>query len=120
MDANKVIMLMRKAPYGSVYTAEGFRTVMGIAVFELPIDIVFVDDGVFALAKNQNPAQLDMKPLGDGFPTLGDFGVKGFYVHAESLAERGLTPADLVMDVQVVDSRQVAEILEGAAKVLPF
>ena len=67
---------MRKAPYGSVYTAEGFRTLMGIAVFEMDISVVFMDDGVYALLAGQDPAKLDMKPLGDGFPMLKDFDVE--------------------------------------------
>jgi tRNA 2-thiouridine synthesizing protein C len=111
---------MRKAPYGSVYTAEGFRTIMGIAVFEMDISVVFMDDGVYALLKEQNPDQLDMKPLGDGFPMLRDFDVERFYVHDESLAERGLVVDDLVMDVEVVSGAQIATILETAGKVLPF
>jgi tRNA 2-thiouridine synthesizing protein C len=115
-----VAVLMRKAPYGSVYTAEGFRTIMGVAVFEMDISVVFVDDGVYALIGGQSPEKLDMKPLGDGFPMLRDFDVSKFYVHDESLAERGLTADDLVMDVEVVNGAQVAEILEGAHKVLPF
>jgi tRNA 2-thiouridine synthesizing protein C len=115
-----VAVLMRKAPYGSVYTAEGFRTIMGIAVFEMDISIVFMDDGVYALLAGQDPGQLDMKPLGDGFEMLRDFDVEKFYVHDESLVERGLTPQDLVMDVEVVSGAQIAEILEKAHKVLPF
>ena len=115
-----VAVLMRKAPYGSVYTAEGFRTLMGIAVFEMDISVVFLDDGVYALLAGQDPGQLDMKPLGDGFPMLRDFGVQRFYVHDESLAERGLTTEDLVMEVEVISSAQIAEIMEAAGKVLPF
>jgi tRNA 2-thiouridine synthesizing protein C len=111
---------MRKAPYGSVYTAEGFRTMMGIAVFEMDISVVFVDDGVYALLQDQDPAKLDMKALGDGFPMLTEFDVDRFYVHDGSLAERGLKPEDLLMDVEVVDSAQIAQILESAGKVLPF
>ena len=117
---NSVAVLMRKAPYGSVYTAEGFRTIMGVAVFEMDISVVFVDDGVYALVKGQNPEKLDMKPLGDGFPMLSDFGVKKFYVHEESLTNRGLTTDDLVIPVEVVDGAQVAEILAAAGKVVPF
>jgi tRNA 2-thiouridine synthesizing protein C len=117
---NRVAILMRKAPYGSVYTAEGFRTIMGIAVFEMDIHVVFVDDGVYALVKGQNPAELDMKPLGDGFPGLAEFGVKDFYVHDEALAGRGLTADDLVVPVQIVNSTQIAKILEESGKVLPF
>lgn len=116
----QIAVLMRKAPYGSVYTAEGFRTIMGIAVFEMDLSVIFVDDGVYALVKKQNPEKLAMKPLGDGFPALTEFDVNRFYVHDASLAERGLTPEDLVLDVEVVNSAQIAEILEAAGKVLPF
>lgn len=117
---DKVAILMRKPPYGSVYTAEGFRTIMGVAVFELDISVVFIDDGVYALLKDQDPSKLDMKPLGDGFPMLPEFDVEKFYVHDESLAERGLSTEDLVMDVEVVNGAQIAQILETAGKVLPF
>jgi tRNA 2-thiouridine synthesizing protein C len=117
---NSVAILMRKAPYGSVYTAEGFRSMMGIGVFEMDISVVFVDDGVYALVKGQDPAELDMKPLGDGFPILEDFGVSKFYAHDGSLAERGLTPDDLVMEVDIVDDAGVARILESSGPVMPF
>jgi tRNA 2-thiouridine synthesizing protein C len=120
VSTDSVAILMRKAPYGSVYTAEGFRTIMGIAVFEMDISIVFVDDGVFALLKDQDPTQFDIKPLGDGFPMLRDFDVEKFYVHDESLSERGLTPDDLVTEAEIVDGTQIAAILESAGKVLPF
>jgi tRNA 2-thiouridine synthesizing protein C len=115
-----VAVLMRKAPYGSVYTAEGFRSTMGIGVFEMDLSVVFVDDGVYALVKGQNPAGLDMKPLGDGFPMLPDFGVTKFYVHDQSLSERGLTADDLVMDVEILDDTGVARVLESCGIVLPF
>jgi tRNA 2-thiouridine synthesizing protein C len=117
---NTVTILMRKAPYGSVYTAEGFRSMMGIGVFEMDISVLFVDDGVYALLKEQNPEKLDMKPLGDGFPMLPDFGVSKFYVHDQSLKERGLTPKDLVIDVEVVDNAQAAQIMAANGLVLPF
>jgi tRNA 2-thiouridine synthesizing protein C len=117
---NTVAVVMRKAPYGSVYTAEGFRTLMGIAVFEMDISVVFMDDGVYALLEDQDPSKLDMKPLGDGFPMLTEFDVNKFYVHDQSLADRGLTADDLLMDVEVVDGARIAQILADAGKVLPF
>jgi tRNA 2-thiouridine synthesizing protein C len=118
--SDTVAVLMRKAPYGSVYTAEGFRSMMGIGVFEMDISVVFVDDGVYALVKGQNPDELDMKSLGDGFPMMPDFGVTKFYVHDQSLKERGLTVDDLVMDVETLDDAGVARTLESCGIVLPF
>lgn len=117
---NTVAVVMRRAPYGSVYSAEGFRSIMGIGVFEMDVSVIFVDDGVYVLVQGQDPAALDMKPLGDGFPMLEDFGIRKFYVHDQSLAERGLTPEDLVMKVEILDSSSIADLLETSGMVLPF
>ena len=116
----KVAILMRKAPYGSVYTAEGFRSVMGIGIFEMDAILIFVEDGVYALVKDQNPEKLDMQPLGEGFPMLPEFGVNGFYVHQPSLEERGLSVDDLVMEVELIDNAGLAELLAERDAVLPF
>ena len=116
----RITMLMRKSPYGSVYPAEGFRAMMGIAVFEMKVCVVFIDDGVYVPLKGQDPSGIDMKPLGEGFPTLADVGITEFYVHDESLAERGLTAGDLTVPARVVSSAEVAEILGASTAVLPF
>ncbi len=116
----RVAFLMRHSPYGTVYPAEGFRAMMGTGVFEMDIVVVFVDDGVYAALKGQKPEELDMKPLGDGLPGLAEVGVKEFYVHDASLAERGLSAGDLTVDAAVVDSARIAEVLAGCSAVLPF
>ncbi len=118
--SGKIAMLMRKAPYGSVYPAEGFRAMMGVAVFELSLCVIFLDDGVYTLVKGQDPSALDMKPLGAGFPTLPDVGITEFYVHDQSLAERGLSPEDLVMPAKLASGPEIEAILAGCAAVLPF
>ncbi len=116
----KVAVLIRKAPYGSIYPVEAYRAIMGIRLFDIDTVVLFVDDGVYSLVKGQNPQQLDMKPLGDAFPMLSEFDVTQFYVHDESLAERGLRPEDLVMDVQIVDGARIAALLNECGTVLPF
>jgi sulfur relay (sulfurtransferase) DsrF/TusC family protein len=47
-------------------------------------------------------------------------GVKEFYVHDESLTERGLSPEDLVMDVEIVNSEKLNSILNNCSAILPF
>jgi tRNA 2-thiouridine synthesizing protein C len=120
MARNTVAIMMRKAPYGSVYTAEGFRSIMGVGVFEMDVRPVFVDDGVYALVKGQDGAALDVKALGDGWGMLEDFGVKTLYVHGPSLVERGLTPTDLTTNVIVLDDAGLAALLADSGAVLPF
>lgn len=116
----RVGVLLRTAPYGSVYAAEGYRAIMGLGVFEMEVVVIFMDDGVYNLVKGQNPVRLEMKPLGEGFPMLPDFEVNRFYAHDVSLAERGLSTDDLVMDVEVADSAGIANLLESCDAILPF
>lgn len=117
---SRVAMFMRKSPYGTVYPAEGFRAMMGIAVFEMDLCVIFIDDGVYTLVKGQCPEDIDMKSLGTGFASLPDVGISEFYVHDESLKERGLSADDLVMDVNVIDGAEINKLLEGCSAVLPF
>ncbi len=116
----KVMLIMRRAPYGTVYTAEGLRSVMGLAVFELDVALAFVGDGVYTIMRNQDASGLDMKPLGEAFSGLSDFGVQHYYVHAPSLAERGLTTEDLVVPAEVLDDAGLQRLLAEQDAVLPF
>jgi tRNA 2-thiouridine synthesizing protein C len=117
---DKALVLLRKAPYGSVYTAEAFRTIMGVALFEIDLCVMFMDDGVYALLNDQDPEGLEMKPLGEGFPMLKDFDVNKFVVHEESLRERGLNTEDLVVDVELANNERIAELMSEYGKILPF
>jgi tRNA 2-thiouridine synthesizing protein C len=82
--------------------------------------VIFLDDGVYTLVKGQNPAALDMKPLGEGFPGLSEVGIKEFFVHDQSLAERGLAPGDLVLPARVVSGAEIERLLAACSAVLPF
>ncbi len=118
--SDQVAVLMRKAPYGSAYSAEGIRSVIGLGAFELDVSLVFVDDGVYVLVKGQDPTEIEAKPLGEAFSRLSDFGVTKLYVHEGSLKERGLKVEDLAVEVEVIDDAGVAEALESNGRVLPF
>ena len=116
----KVLVLMRKAPYGSFYTFEGLQTMLVMGAYEIEIGVAFLDDGVYAIVKGQDPSLLDIKPLGRTFPALPDFNVEKFYVCRESLAERGLSIEDLVIAPEILDRSAMGQLIAGQDAVLPF
>ncbi|MFQ5408060.1 MAG: sulfurtransferase complex subunit TusC [Anaerolineales bacterium] len=116
----KLLVLMRHAPYGAFYSFEGLQTLLIMGAYELDTGVAFVDDGVFAITRGQNPKALGVKQVAQTFPALPDFEVNRMYVHAESLAERGLTLDDLVVQPEVVDAAGLAALLEEQAAILPF
>lgn len=120
----RVLVLMRKAPYGSLYNWEGLQTLLIMGAYQMQgvvqIAVAFVDDGVFAITRGQDPGQLGMKPLAKTYPALPDFDIERFYVDAESLAERNLTLDDLVIKPEPLDATAMAALLDEQDAVLPF
>lgn len=92
----KFLYVNRKAPYGTVYALESLEVVLIGAAFEQNVELLFMDDGVFQLAKGQNTKGIEMKNFSPTWSALGDYDVTKFYVSKESLEERGLTIDDLM------------------------
>ena len=91
----KFCYLNRKAPYGTIYALESLEVVLIAAAFDQNISLVFMDDGVYQLTKNQDTDAIGMKNFSRTYTALGDYDIKKIYVEEESLQERGLTMDDL-------------------------
>ena len=92
----------RKAPYGTIYAIECLEFVLFAAVFDQDVSVVFVDDGVCQLKKNQDTTGIGMKNFSKTYGALDDYDVEKIYVEKESLDARGLTADDLVIPVEVL------------------
>jgi tRNA 2-thiouridine synthesizing protein C len=131
-DAKKFLYVNRKAPHGTIYALESLEVVLIGAAFEQKVALAFLDDGVFQLVKGQNTKEIGVKNFANTYRALGDYDVRELYVEAESLAERGLSPADLlevthendagedVPSLQIVDRAQMAKIMSGQDVILSF
>lgn len=101
----------RRAPYGTIYALECLEVVLIAAAFDQDISVVFMDDGVYQLKKNQDTTGIGMKNFSKTFGALEDYGVEKIYVEKESLDARGLTADDLVIPVEVLAAVDLSEIM---------
>ena len=116
----KFLYVNRRAPYGSIYALESLEVVLIGAAFEQDVSLAFIGDGVYQLAKGQDTKALEVKNFSPAFRALEDYDVTKLYVEAEALAARGLSEADLVVPVQVVEAKRMAEIMEEQDVILSF
>jgi tRNA 2-thiouridine synthesizing protein C len=116
-----MLVIFRQAPYGTSYTGEGVRVLSSLAAFEVNVQVLFMNDGVFGLMKGQNPEELGMKSLGKGLQQVISFGAQAVLVDADSLQERGINKEDLIeMDITLVDSAKIHNLMDEAGVVLTF
>ena len=101
----------RKAPYGTIYALECLEVVLIAAAFDQDVSVVFLDDGVCQLKKNQDTTAIGMKNFSNTYRALDDYDVEKIYVEQESLEARGLTEDDLIIPVEVLAAEELSEIM---------
>jgi tRNA 2-thiouridine synthesizing protein C len=101
----------RRPPYGTIYALECLEVVLIAAAFDQDVSVVFVDDGVYQLKKNQDTAGIGMKNFSNTYRALDDYDVEKIYVEQESLDERGLSAEDLIIPVEVLAADSLREIM---------
>ena len=74
--------------------------------------LLFLDDGVFVLKREQDTAGVGRKDFVKGFRPLPDYDGQHLYIEERSLAERGLTPADLIMGVETVTPERAGSLID--------
>lgn len=116
----KFLYMNRKAPYGTVYALESLEVVLIGAAFEQDVSLVFMDDGVYQIVKGQDTAGAAMKNFSPTYRALEMYDVEKLYVDQASLEARGLTADDLLVDVEVLGSEQIADLMDEQDVILSF
>lgn len=110
MVMQRFLFVMRDAPHQGVILQEKLDFILITAAFDQVVSLLFLDDGVFQLKKQQQPESLGLKNITTIFDAMGIYGINDVYVEHESLVERGLQEADLSLPVKVVVRKEIAQL----------
>ncbi len=109
--AKSVLLISRQAPWAGIGAAETLDIALAAGAFDLPLSMLFMDDGVFQLLDQQNPQQLEQKDLSANLQALPIFGIEQLYVSKQCLSQRGLDNSALVVAVDRLDNQQVQQLI---------
>ena len=116
-----VLIMFRRPPFGSVMAVEGFRMAEALLAFQVPLKVVFAEDGVLNLVKGQGKGPLEMGDLGKAFAGLHSSGLPELIVVRDDLDARKLGPADLVeAPMTQVSACHLKKLMEESRVVIPF
>jgi tRNA 2-thiouridine synthesizing protein C len=107
----KFMFVNRKAPYGTVYALEVLEMVLISAAFDQDVHLAFLDDGIYQIKKGQDTKDLGHKNFSPTYRALEGYDIEKLFVEKESLEERGLTTADLLVDVEVISRADLAKLM---------
>ena len=82
--------------------------------------MVFLDDGVYQIMKNQDTTKLGMKNFSPTYRALEMYDVEKLYVEKESMDSRGLTEDDFVVPVEVKTAAEITDMMDEMDVLLNF
>jgi len=116
----KVTFLFRKAPYGSVNDVEGFRLCTALSAMEIPVNAVFIDDGVLVALRGQDPEGIGLPSMEVAYRRLTTLDVR-VCILEEALKERGFSKDELMdIEYELINREQLAELISESDFTLSF
>ena len=113
-----MLIISRQAPWAGPAAREALDIALAGGAFDLPLAMLFLDDGVFQLVPGQQPGALQQKDLAANLQALPIFGVEELYVSSHSLTERSLDSAALALPVQALDDTALCQLLDRFDQVM--
>ncbi len=102
---------MSRAPHGTNHLREILDVMMTAAAFDQEVRVLFLDDGVFQLKKEQNPGATKIKNITPLFQALSIYDIKDYFVEIESIKERALDLDDLELPVEPIARNHIGNLM---------
>lgn len=109
--AKSVLLISRQAPWAGIAASEALDIALAAGAFDLPLSILFMDDGVLQLLAQQQPQKLEQKDVSANLQALPMFGIEQLYVAQSCLTLRGLENSALAIAAEKLDDCQVQQLL---------
>lgn len=116
--SQSLLIISRQAPWSGPGAREALDIALAGGAFDLPIGLLFLDDGVWQLAPGQKPTNLQQKDLSANLQALPMFGVEALYASAHSLRERGLDGQTLILDAAVLADTDLPALIDRYDQVI--
>ena len=115
----KFLLVIKSPPYGSLRATEGFRIATAMIAMDVLPQLLFIDDGVYCLIKNQKPETAGLDSYHERLKTLAD--LVGLHAVRESMVERKLEFADFEnSQVKIITLDEATELFIENETVITF
>ncbi len=117
---SKVLLIIKSPPYGNIRASEGLRMATAMIAMDVLPQILFVEDGVYCLVKNQKAEAAGLTSFTERLSTLAD--LVGLNAFSDSLFQRKLQPSDLDENfkVKILSISEATELVAQNEAIITF
>ncbi len=118
--ASKILIVIKSPPYSNRMAAEGFRVATAMIAMDVLPKLLFIEDGIYCLIRNQKPEAAGLESFVERLKTLAD--LVGLYVASDSLRNRRLKPSDLDenYNAKILSLREASNLVSENESIITF
>lgn len=113
-----IMLIQRHSPFNSSHGRESFDLAMALAAVEHKVTLLFMADAVYQLMTINDTAALQLKPYQHGFKLFDLYEIDQVLVCKASMQLRGITAADLAINVTVADHSHIQDCITQQHQVI--
>jgi len=106
-----IAVLVTSLPLHGIAARESLDLIFALAAVDHQVSVIFSGDAVYQLVKADDSAALMVKDFRRSFKLFELYDIEGIYVCAESLRQRQLDDAELVLNLQPLEPEQLNQML---------
>ena len=108
-----ILLLITHSPYGSEWTFGGLSFAMACANHEIPIDVLFIEDGTYILmGTHKVPEEEKLFNVQEIIEATYDMDFLQYYAYDPSLENRGISKPITLSGVEIISTEQLANLFE--------
>ena len=115
-----MLIVLRHSPYGSSLTGASLDVALACAVFEWPVDLLFLGDGVLQLQAGQDSEALGVRNKAKLLASLPLYGIERVYVDAHAVVRYRLDLAAAPVGVIALNPAELHELMVAYDHLLGF
>ncbi len=115
-----VMIINHQAPHASIDAWEALDLALTLAAFDQQVFVVYLDDGVYQLLKNQDTTKLGIKNCSRATGAFSDHDINDVYVLKRDLDDRKITVEELTINVTTLQTRELKDIMQGQDFIIHF
>jgi len=120
LDPKRILIVCRKPPYGNSLAREAIDIALATSVFQQTLAVLFLGDGIWQLAPEQDSSAIKTKNHGKQLSVLPLYDIHDIYVDSDALEVRQLSLNSLIVPVKPLQAQEIGLFINSFDTVLSF
>lgn len=112
------MLIISNPPFYSASNRETLDIGLAFSAFDIPVSILFIDDGILQIKNNLNSEDLAQKNIINTFKALEMYDIKDCYVINRDLERFQLSPHTLAIKCETLDKDATAQFIQAFKTVI--